>query len=291
MEKGRSVITATINDKIHTLRGVQIIIDRDLAGLYDVETRVLKQAVNRNKSRFPEDFMFILTESEIDIMVSQNVIPSKKYLGGALPYAFTEQGVANLSTVLNNERAIQINIHIMRAFVELRKFLSKNADIFMRLDNVERKQIAYDQNFEKVFKAIEDKQLIPKQGIFFNGQIFDAYKFASDLIKSANESIVLIDNYIDESTLTLFSNKNKGVKTTIYTNNVSEALLLLERKFNQQYKNLEIKEFHDSHDRFIIIDNKEVYHIGASLKDLGKKWFGFSKFEMHALTIIEKLRN
>jgi hypothetical protein len=166
----------SIKDKIYNLRGVQIMFDRDLAKLYDIETRALKQAVNRNKKRFPSDFMLILTENEIEAMVSQNVIPSKKHLGGAFPYAFTEQGVANLSSILNSEKAVEVNIQVIRAFVAMRQFISKNAELFVRLDSVERKQLEFqiktDEKFEKVFDAIENKEV--KQGIFFNGQIFDA---------------------------------------------------------------------------------------------------------------------
>ena len=207
----------SIKHKIHLIRGMQVILDRDLAELYDIETRALKQAVNRNKKRFPLDFMFILTENEVKVMVSQNVIPSKMHLGGALPFAFTEQGVANLSSVLTNDKAIEVNIQIMRAFVAMRKFISTNAQIFHRLDSVERKHIECDEKFEEVFSAIESKDITPEKGIFFNGQIFDAYSFISNLIRSAKNSIILIDNFIDDTVLTLFSKRNKLVKVTIYT--------------------------------------------------------------------------
>ncbi|NOQ37858.1 ORF6N domain-containing protein [archaeon] len=264
-----------LKNKIYTIRGVQVILDRDLAELYSIETRALKQAVNRNKKRFPLDFMFILTENEVDIMVSQNVIPSRRHLGGAFPYVFTEQGIANLSSVLNSDKAIEINIQIMRAFVSMRKFISKNAEIFRRLDTVERKQlecqIKTDKNFEKVFEAIEDKEFVKKQGIFFDGQIFDAYNFVSDLIRSAKESIVLIDNFVDDSVLTLFLKRKDDVRVVIYTKTITKQLRLDLMKHNSQYPAVAIKEFKKSHDRFMIIDDKDAYHIGASLKDLGKK--------------------
>ena len=280
--------------KIHTIRGVQVMLDRDLAVLYNIETRALKQAVNRNEKRFPSDFMFVLTENEIDALVSQNVIPSKKHLGGAMPFAFTEQGVANLSSVLTSDKAIEINIQIMRAFVLMRRFISKNAEIFTRLDVVERKQsefqIETDNNFERVFNAIENKDFVKKQGIFFDGQIFDAYVFVSDLIRSAKESIVLIDNFVDDSVLTLLSKRKDKVCVTIYTKNISKQLILDLDKYNAQYPVINIKEFEKSHDRFIIIDNGEVYHIGASLKDLGKKWFAFSKFDKDAFGLLDKLK-
>ena len=196
-----------IQSKIHTIRDLQIMIDRDLAELYGVETRSLKQAVKRNIERFPEDFMFELTDNEIDFMVSQSVIPSKKHLGGAKPFVFTEQGVSTLSSVLSSDKAIQIHIDIMRAFVNMRKFLSQNASLFTRIDLIEKRQISYeiknDSKVDTILNAIEDKSTPQKQHIFYNGQIFDAYLFVSDIIKGAKNSIKLIDNYVDESTLVL----------------------------------------------------------------------------------------
>ncbi|MFH1332783.1 MAG: ORF6N domain-containing protein [archaeon] len=293
IDKGLIIPDNSIKDKIHTLRGLQVILDRDLAKLYNTETRALKQAVNRNKKRFPSDFMFILTEKEVDVLVSQNVIPSKKYLGGAFPYAFTEQGVANLSTVLNSAKAIEVNIQIMRAFVSMRKFIASNAQIFQRLGYVEKKQLAYeiktDKIFEQIFDAIESKDIKPEKGIFFEGQIFDAYKFISDILRSAKKSIVLVDNYIDDSVLVLFSKRKVDVSVTVFTKEISKQLSLDLKKYNSQYPSVVIEEFKNSHDRFLIIDNKEVYHFGASLKDLGKKWFAFSKFDKEAFKLLERL--
>jgi len=279
--------TLNIKSKIITLRGVQVMIDRDLAQLYDIETRALKQAVNRNKKRFPEDFMFILNEEDINFLVSQSVIPSKKHLGGANPYVFTEQGVSNLASILSSDKAIDINIYIMRAFVAMRKFISQNASIFQRLDRVELKQLEHDQKFDKVFKALETNE--KKQGIFYDGQVFDAYTFVCDLVKNAKKEIVLIDNYVDESVLILFSKRKKGIFVKIYTKNISKQLKLDIEKFNSQYESITVKEFNNAHDRFMIIDSKEVYHFGASLKDIGKKWFAFSKFEKEALLMLNKL--
>ena len=188
-----------IQKRIFTVRNQQVMIDRDLAELYQVETRALKQAVKRNIERFPDDFMFELTEDEINFMVSQNVIPSKKHLGGAKPYAFTEQGVSMLSSVLKSKIAIDVNIAIFRAFAKMRNFLLANAAIFQKFSYIEQKLLQHDENFEKIFKALEDKTLKPKQGIFYNGQVFDAYLLISDIIKSAKKSIILIDNYLDET--------------------------------------------------------------------------------------------
>jgi hypothetical protein len=282
-----------IQRKIYTIRGVQVMLDRDLADLYQVKAIRLREQVKRNAERFPSDFMFQLTEGEVEFMVSQNAIPSKKHLGGYLPYVFTEQGVANLSSVLRSERSIAMNIQIMRAFVAMRKFIINNAQIFKRIDTVERKQLKHemetDEKFEKVFNALQSKELEPKQGIFFDGQIFDAYKFVSDLIRKAEKSILLIDNFIDDSVLNLFTKRKKNVSVTIYTANLSKALMTDLKKFNAQYQPIEVKEFKNSHDRFMIIDDEDVYHFGASLKDLGKKWFAFSKFEKKALQILDKL--
>ena len=279
-----------IQSNIITIRNVPVMLDSTLASIYQIETRTLKQAVRRNRARFPQDFMFELTGNEIDLLVSQSVIPSKSYFGGATPFAFTEQGVAMLSSVLKSSTAIEINIKIMRSFVELRKFLITNASIFQRLDKVEQKQIVSDKKFERIFDALEDKSIKPSQGIFYDGQIFDAYVFVADLIKSATKSIVLIDNYIDESVLHLFSKRNKKVSITIYTKNFTKILKQDLKKYNSQYSPITIKEFSKAHDRFLIIDKKIVYHFGASLKDLGKKWFAFSKMDIGALEILNRIK-
>ena len=278
-----------IKDKIFTLRGVQVMLDRDLAELYGVETKVLNQAVKRNIKRFPEKFRFQLKNIETNELVTICDRFEKIKYSSVNPYAFTEQGVAMLSSVLNSDIAIQISIKIMDAFVSMRRFISQNAEIFSRFERIEHKQIQYDKNFDKIFKALEDKSIKPKQGIFFDGQIFDAYKFVLDLIKTAKKEIVLIDNYIDENTLLLFS-KTKKIKITIFTKNISNKLKLDLEKYNSQYSPVEIKQFKNSHDRFLIIDNKQIYHFGASLKDLGKKWFGFNKFEIDAVDMLKKLK-
>jgi len=286
----QDLIEKTIKQKIFTIRGKQVMLDRDLAELYNTETKVLNQAVKRNLERFPTDFMFQLTEKEKNELVTNcDHLKLLKY-SYQESYAFTEQGVAMLSSVLRSKKAIEINIQIIRIFTEMRKFIFNNLELFTRLDKVEIKQLEYqiktDNNFEKVFNAIEDKT-IPNKGIFFEGQVFDAYKFVSDLIRIAKESIVLIDNYIDDSVLTLFEKRERHVKVIIYTN-LTKQIELDMKKFNEQYENIEIKNFDQSHDRFLIIDN-QVYHFGASLKDLGKKWFAFSKFDKEALKILDKL--
>jgi len=295
-----------IRDKIHLVRGLQVMLDEDLAELYQVKTKRLNEQVKRNKERFPKDFMFQLTNSEHNSLRSQFVTSSDNGLksqiatsslqwGGrrTLPYVFTEQGVAMLSGILKSDTAVKISIQIMNTFVAMRKFITSNAQIFQRIYTVEKRQIEYktetDEKFNKIFDAIESKSIKPEKGIFFNGQIFDAYKFFSDIIRTAKNSIVLIDNYIDDTVLTLFAKRKKNVKVTIFTREISKQLLLDLKKYNSQYPPIEIREFKQSHDRFIILDNKQVYHFGASLKDLGKKWFAFSKFDKEAFTILNKL--
>jgi hypothetical protein len=278
-----------IENQIFTLRGVQVMFDKDLASFYQVKPIRLREQVKRNKERFPEDFMFQLTEIEVNAMVSQNAIPSKQQLGGFLPYVFTEQGVAALSAVLKSGRAVQVSIQIIRAFVAMRKLILKNAQIFQRLDNIEIKQIEADQKFEQVFKALESKTQQPEKGIFFEGQVFDAYVFIADLIKRAEKSLILIDNYVDESVLTILSKRKKTVIATIYTKQISQQLKLDLKKHNEQYANINIKILANTHDRFLIIDQNELYHLGASLKDLGKKWFAFSKMDSLTHEVLNKL--
>ena len=282
-----------INSKIYTIRGLQAMLDRDLASLYQIETKVFKQAVNRNIKRFPKDFMFELTKEELENWRSQFVTSNSDKMGmRRTPYVFTEQGVSMLSGILKSKIAIDISVDIIRAFVHMRKFLVSNNDFFQRLNYIEERQIQYqlksDKKFDNLFNIIEVRDIKPKQGIFYDGQIFDAYTFISDLIRDAKENIILIDNYIDDTVLTLFS-KNQNIDIYLYTKTISKQLELDLKKYNSQYRNISIKTFKDAHDRFMIIDNTEVYHIGASLKDLGKKWFAFSKFDIDSFNILEKL--
>ena len=279
-----------IQDRIYTIRGVQVMLDSDLAALYQVETRVFNQAVKRNEARFPERFRFQLTEKEYVNLTSQFVISSPGHGGRRhLPFVFTEQGVSMLSAVLRSDIAIEVSIKIIDAFVTMRRMIASNLPVFERFERIEQRLSVHNENFEKLFKAIEDKSTKPAQGIFFDGQIFDAYAFVAGLIKSAKHSIILIDNYIDESVLTLFS-KNQNIDVTIYTKSISKQLKLDLQKYNAQYRPITIKVFKDAHDRFMIIDDNEIYHIGASLKDLGKKWFAFSKMSGESLSILGRLK-
>ena len=277
-----------IESQIFTIRGLQVMIDRDLAEMYQVETKVLNQAVKRNSERFPIQFRFQLTENEkTELVTICDRFDSLKH-SSSNPNVFTEQGVAMLSAVLRSKIAVQISIQIINAFVEMRKFIANHYGLLQRMEGIERKQIETDQKFEQVFKALESKNAIPNQGVFFDGQVFDAYELASKIIRSAKNSIVLIDNYIDESTLTHLSKKTKAVKVLLLTKTMSNQLTLDVKKANEQYGDFEIRVFANSHDRFIIIDNSDVYHVGASLKDLGKKWFAFSKMDKSSVSNIIK---
>ncbi len=294
----------SIQNRIYALRGVQVMLDDDLAEIYQVQTKVFNQAVKRNSNRFPENFRFQLSENEWEHLRPQIVTSTetnplrsqyvtiesqrgkhRKYL----PYAFTEQGIAMLSAVLRSDTAVHISIQIMQAFVEMKKFMANNALLFHRLEKVELKQRESDQNFVQIFNALQDKTLKPKQGIFFEGQVFDAYAFVADLIRSAEKSIVLVDNYVDDTILTLFTKRKPQAKLTIFTTRISKQLALDLKKHNEQYVPIQVKEFADAHDRFLILDENMVYHFGASLKDLGKKWFAFSKFDKDALRLLNKL--
>ena len=212
-----------IESLIHVIRGQQVMLDSDLARLYGVETRVLNQAVKRNNERFPEDFMFQLTEEDSQNLKSQNVMSS---WGGnrKAPYAFTENGVAMLSSVLRSKTAIEVNIRIMRAFTSMRSFLISNAHMFKRLETIEHTYLLvnrhlseHDRKFEEVLTRLDDKDSEPIEGFFFEGQIFDAYTLISDLIRKAKNRIILIDNYVDDRILKILTKRKEDVLATIYT--------------------------------------------------------------------------
>ena len=288
-----------IKDKIYTVRGLQVMLDMDLADIYNVEPKRLNEQVKRNIERFPEKFRFQLTKDEYENLRSQfatlsleSESSSTKSTWGKhtkyLPHVFTEQGVSMLSAVLTSKAAVEVSIKIMDSFVNMRKFISANNTVFQRLETLEQNQLITNSNIDKIFTAIEAKTIKEQtSGIFFKDQMYDAHSFISDLLRKANKSIVLIDNYIDDVTLTLFS-KVPDIKVTLYTHTQTKQLKLDLEKYNQQYSNITIKTFKDSHDRFLILDDNEVYLIGTSLKDLGKKWFGFSKLDISSIDAILK---
>ena len=285
-----------IESKIMIVRRQQVMIDRDLAELYGVETKVLNQAVKRNMERFPEQFCFQLTREETDILCSKSQIVTLNVRGNLrgtnikkLPYVFTEQGVAMLSAVLHSETAIKVSIEIMNAFVVMRHYLLENSGIISRLATTETKLIEHEKNFERIFAVLDDPSNAKKEGVFFQGQIFDAYAKFESFIQSAEKEIVLIDNYVDLSVLERFSKKRKDVKVTIYTDPKTKLSGQDIQKFNEQYPQLTLKHTSKAHDRFLIIDDKTLYHIGASLKDLGKKCFAFEVLD--SVWIKEILKN
>ena len=360
----KTVTAQTIESKIFTIRNVQVMLDKDLAELYGVETKRINEQVKRNIERFPEEFCFQLTKEEVESLrsqivtlssmnetlrsqnatsntenepsrsqiatlnnenqilrsqivisksenadlKSQNATSSSQNWGGTrkLPYAFTEQGVAMLSSILKSEVAVKVSIQIMNAFVQMRHFLAANGSLFARLDSVEKQQIeteeklnrnivqtqekltVHEKNFEKVFDALEAADL-PKQGVFCNGQIFDSYKFVSDLIRKAKTSIILVDNYVDDTVLSMLDKRKSNVSATIYTQSISKQLTLDLQKHNAQYVPIDLRVMTNFHDRFLFIDEKTIYHIGASIKDLGKKVFGFSKLGLDAKQIMNML--
>ena len=301
--KNLAIQTENIKNSIFTIRGVQVMIDKDIAQLYQVNTKALNQTVKRNINRFPDNFRFQLTEEEArnlrsQIVTSSLVVQDEVDHGGRryLPYAFTEQGVSMLAGILKSDIAVEISIRIIITFVEMRRFFFQNAILFNRISTIEQKQITTDikqieteKKIDTILDALESRDRKPQQGIFYDGQVFDAYLFISDLIKSATKSILLIDNFIDESVLQLFTKRKKAVSVTIYTKNITRILRQDLEKHNSQYPKIEILEFTKAHDRFLLIDETDIYHFGASLKALGKKWFAFSKMDMKAIEMITML--
>ena len=305
------LVGSKIANKIVVIRDVQVLLDRDLAEIYGVETRVFNQAVKRNIERFPDAFRFQLDEDEaLELETSsrsQFVTMNKSgNLRGSnikyLPYAFTEQGVAMLSAVLRSERAIKVSIEIMNAFVQMRHYLRHNMGLVGRLNafesKVDTKLVEHDlkfkkidENFSKIFNELDSNPKKAKEGVFFKGQIFDAYAFFQDIIKTAKKEIILIDGYVDLSVLERLSVKQKNVKVKIFTHPKAELRQIDVDQFNQQYPSASMDYTKKIHDRFLIIDNKELYHIGASLKDLGKQCFAFDKMDDPKALIPAILKN
>ena len=290
MEENISIINSEeIKNLIYTIRGKQVMLDSDVAMLYNCETRIINQTVKRNINRFPEKFCFKLTEKEFTNLRSQIVILNqgnvvRKYL----PYAFTEQGIAMLSGLLKSKVAVQVSINIMDAFVEMRKFIYTNGQVFERLTNVEYKLLEHDKKFNEVFNELQHEENI-KQKIFFDGQIYDAYNLIVKIIKKANNKILIIDNYVDDSILDILTKKKQDVEVVVLTSENSNITKLDIQKFNKEYPILKIAKTNKFHDRFIVVDNKELYHCGASIKDLGKKCFGITLIKYDA--IIDKIIN
>ena len=283
-----------IQNMIYTIRGKQVMVDSDLATLYQVTTKRLNEQVRRNKNRFPSEFMFRLTAEEYEYLRSQNATSSEDNAHGGrryMPYVFTEQGIAMLSAVLKSDIAVEVSVKIMNSFVEMRNFLLSNREMFARLDRVELKQLETDKKLEEVFNYIATNTEV-KQNIFFDGQIYDAFSFIVGLIKKARKEITLIDNYVDLNTLNILCKKNQGVDIVIATAGKGSLSAKDITKFNAQYPKLSVKTNTDFHDRFLIVDKTEAYHIGASIKDAGKKSFGITRIEDKDLikSLLNKVR-
>ena len=293
--EGDIMPTNHIENLILDIRGQQVMLDRDLANLYGVDTKVLNQAVKRNIERFPVRFRFQLSDLERDKLVTNCDRLQMLKHSNVNPFVFTEQGVAMLSTVLRSKTAINVSIQIMDAFTAMRQFIASNAQIFQRLDVMEQNQLAIvahqtetDHKLEEIFRRLDSGNVQPHQGIFYDGQIFDAYTFINDRIREATTRIILIDNYIDDSVLTILSKRADKVAATIYTKKPSAQVQLDIQKHNAQYPPISVIEFDRSHDRFLCID-ETVYHLGASIKDLGKKWFAFNRMEMLTTELLQKM--
>lgn len=275
-----------IKSMIYVIRNKQVMLDSDLAMLYQVETRVFNQAVKRNIARFPDSFRFQISKDEYEALRSQIVTSKEEDANGNkkggrryLPYVFTEQGIAMLSAVLRSDVAIQVSINIMNAFVEMRRFIANNALLFDRISSIELKQLEYqkqtDEKLEQIFEYISGHEEAG-QKVFFDGQIYDAFSLIVSLIQKAEKEITLIDGYVDVGTLNLLSKKKENVSVTIYTQKRTRLTKTDVENFNAQYPALEVKYTKVFHDRFLILDRGTAYHVGASLKDAGKKCFGIN---------------
>lgn len=291
-----------LQSKLYIVRNVQVMLDYDLAEIYGYEVRALNQQVKRNINRFPKDFMFQLTKEDVDTVKSQIVTsPKVNFFAGQeggtrkLPNAFTEQGIYMLATVLRGELAERQSIYIMRAFREMKHFIQNNAHIFAEIDTIKKRllesdihQAESDKRIDELFALMDKYKIDETQGIFFQGQIFDAYAKFESFIQSAKKTIMLVDGYVDISVLQRLAKKNRGVDVTIYTDPKTKLTRQDVQNFNAQYPLLTLNYTTKMHDRFLIIDNSVLYHIGASLKDLGKKCFAFDTLDSSLIPLILK---
>ena len=284
--KNAEINENTIKNLIYVVRGKQVMLDSDLAMLYQVETKNLNKAMKRNENRFPNDFCFQLSETEYQALRFQfgtsKEVREKKGGRRYLPYVYTEQGISMLSAVLRSEVAVNVSVKIMRTFVEMRRFFTNNSLLFEQMSEIRAKQLEYqkstDEKFDEIFTYIAEHEEV-SQKIFFEGQIYDAFSLLTHLVSKAEKSIVLIDNYVDIGTLNILAKKNANVKVVIYTLKRTKLSQEDINNFNHQYKSLLVNYTNMFHDRFLIIDDSLAYHIGASLKDAGKKCFAINKIE------------
>jgi len=300
------VVTAVedVRNHIYVVRGIPVMFDFDLAHYYGIETRVLKQAVRRNRDSFPEDFMFVLSQEEANLLInsgsSQIVIPHGYNIGQSNPFVFTEAGVAMLSAILKSSVAVDIRVNVMRGFVAMHQYLAKNAQVLQRLDRVEENQqeqkVQLHETMAKVdtlFAQMEEKTLPMRLGIYFDGEMFDAYVLVERLIKQAERRIVLVDDYVDAEVLERMRLRKEGVMVDVYVRAIHQTSSMKKSFdiYHQQYPNehVELHTFEKSHDRWLVVD-EQVYHFGASIKDLGKRWFAVERItEQSAEELISKL--
>lgn len=287
MEEG--LFSQQIIQRIFSFNGQRVMIDKDLAELYGVDNKRLNEQVKRNSNRFPLNFRFQLSKYQLQELVANcDRFNSLKY-SSVPPHVFTEQGVAMLSAVLHSEKAVAVSISIMEAFTFLRNQMLDLESLHFRISSIEKKQSLLDETFERVFSSMSTKPQLPHHGIFFENQLYDAHSLTLKILKRATKSVRIIDNYLDETILELFSQCNENVSLFLYTGKISNAFSLSIKKFTQQYGNIRILKIENVHDRFLIIDDSELYHFGASLKDLGKKWFAFSRMDLFLLQLLDKL--
>jgi len=280
-----------IKNLIYTIRGKQVMLDSDVARLFEYATKDLNRNVKNNIERFPEYYCFQLTDEEYKSLRCKIFTLNENGRGQHrkyLPYVFTEYGITMLAGLLKSQVAVNVSIKIVNSFIEMRKFLTSNGQVFERLTNIEYKLLEHDKKFDIVFDRLQHEENI-KQKIFFQGQIYDAYSIIVDIIKRANSKILIIDNYIDDSVLKMLAKKKSHTEVVILTSNNSNIQNIDIQKFNKEYPTLKVAKTNKFHDRFIVIDNKEMYHLGASIKDLGKKCFGINKIE--DMEIIQKIIN
>ena len=279
-----------IEKLIITVRGEQVLIDQDIARLYGVTTKRLNQQANRNAARFPSNFRFELTKEERDEVVANcDHLQSLKFRP-TLPYAFTEQGIGQLSSVVHSQKAIERSIVIMNAFVAMRRFIVQNAGLLMRIAHLERHQIDTDEKIDMILDKMEERspKLLPEQ-IFQTGCVWDAWSYVSDLVRSAKQRIVLIDNFVDDRVLTMLDKRAEGVSATIHSRYHEQFQTDL-RKHNEQYPAVDFVQLpHKNHDRFLIIDDK-VYLMGASLKDIGAGLCAVTEMQISPETILGLLK-
>jgi len=278
-----SIDNKNIEECIYNIRGQQVMIDSDVAFFFGTEIKKLNQQMKRNKDRFPEDFCFQLNSNEFKSLRSQNVtIDNKNKKRKYLPYVYTEHGVLALAGVIKNDTATKMSVEIVRKFVQMRKFIMENGDILLALAKLQNRQIEFEnetnKKFDEILKLISKADL-PKQAIFSAGQFYDAYEYISSIVRRANHSIVLIDPYCDAKAFTFLKNKKESVELTICSSHLSKLEKEEIEKFESQYGKIDVKQLDDNHDRYLIIDKKECYQLGASLNYAGKKTFSIIKNE------------